>query len=349
MIESDKKMLVIRLSAMGDCAMAVPVILRLITAYPYLKISILTKAFFVPIFECLPGNVEVMAAETKKKHKGFLGVVKLAKQLKKKKFSYLADLHDVLRSKIIRTEFAIGNTKAATIDKGRREKKALTRAENKIFKQLATTPERYAKVFAELGFPVDLNRKITLEKPELPARIKSHIGNGGLKWVGIAPFAAHPSKTFPTDLMMELIGKLCKSQKMKILLFGGGKKEIEQLQKFENEFPNTMTMAGKLNFDEEIKLIAHLDAMISMDSGNGHLAAMFDVPVLTLWGSTHPYAGFAPFAQPAENQFLPDLEKYPLLPTSVFGNKEVEGYEEVMRTIQPDKVVDRLMKILELE
>ncbi|HBC05033.1 MAG TPA: ADP-heptose--LPS heptosyltransferase RfaF, partial [Aequorivita sp.] len=51
---------------------------------------------------------------------------------------------------------------------------------------------------------------------------------------------------------------------------------------------------GKLTFEEELALISNLDLMLSMDSGNGHLAAMYGVPVVTLWGVTHPYAGFVP-------------------------------------------------------
>ena len=58
-----------------------------------------------------------------------------------------------------------------------------------------------------------------------------------------------------------------------------------------------------------------------MDSGNGHLAAMYGIPVITVWGVTHPYAGFAPFLQPEENSITADREQFPLIPTSVYGNK----------------------------
>jgi ADP-heptose:LPS heptosyltransferase len=80
--------------------------------------------------------------------------------------------------------------------------------------------------------------------------------------------------------------------------------------------------------------------MLSMDSGNAHIAAMLGVKVISLWGATHPYAGFVPFNQPLENSLVPDRTIYPLLPTSVYGNKEVEGYQDVMRTIIPTMVVE---------
>ena len=63
------------------------------------------------------------------------------------------------------------------------------------------------------------------------------------------------------------------------------------------------------------------------------------VKVITLWGATHPYAGFSPFNQPLENALVSDRNQFPKLPTSVYGNKKVEGYEDAMRTISPEKVV----------
>jgi ADP-heptose:LPS heptosyltransferase len=105
-------------------------------------------------------------------------------------------------------------------------------------------------------------------------------------------------------------------------------------------------VAGKLKLPQELQLISHLDVMVSMDSGNAHIAAMLGVPVVTLWGATHPYAGFKPFNQPMEYCLLSDREQYPLLPTSVYGNKKVPGYEAVMRTIDPKVVVASILTIL---
>ena len=102
-------------------------------------------------------------------------------------------------------------------------------------------------------------------------------------------------------------------------------------------------MAGKIKFQQELQLISNLDVMLSMDSGNAHIAAMLGVQVITLWGATHPFAGFSPFNQPMGNSLVSDREKYPLLPTSIYGNKKVEGYEDVMRTIEPDKVVTSVL------
>ncbi len=105
-------------------------------------------------------------------------------------------------------------------------------------------------------------------------------------------------------------------------------------------------MAGKIKFQQELQLISNLDVMLSMDSGNAHIAAMLGVQVISLWGATHPYAGFTPFNQSIENSLVADREKFPLLPTSVYGNKKVEGYEDAMRTIAPEVVVAKIIKKL---
>ena len=70
---------------------------------------------------------------------------------------------------------------------------------------------------------------------------------------------------------------------------------------------------------------------------------MLGIKVITLWGATHPYAGFIPYNQPLTNSLIPDLKEYPLLPTSVYGNKIVKGYEEAMRTIRVEDVVDKII------
>ena len=101
-------------------------------------------------------------------------------------------------------------------------------------------------------------------------------------------------------------------------------------------------VAGKLAFEAEIQLISNLDIMLSMDSGNSHIAAMLGVKVITLWGATHPYAGFKPFNQPDAFCLTADRTQYPLLPTSIYGNKKVKGYDEVMRTILPSQVVEKI-------
>ncbi|MDR7208644.1 glycosyltransferase family 9 protein [Flavobacterium piscis] len=327
-----------RLSAMGDVAMTVPVLRAFVKQYSEVKITVISRPFFKPFFEGIP-NLDFFAFDEKERHKGFSGLLRLYKDVKKLKIDAFADLHNVLRSKVVSLLFALSGKKRATVDKGREGKKELTRAENKIFKQLPTMFERHAKVFEELGFPLDLSNPEFPEKANLDSDVLEFIGNKSQKLIGIAPFAQYDSKVYPIDLMTEVIAKLAENQSYKILLFGGGKKEIEILDSLSEPFVNVINMAGKIKFQQELQLISNLDVMLSMDSGNAHIAAMLGIKVITLWGATHPYAGFLPFNQSLEYALISDRNKYPKLPTSIYGNKKVEGYENAMQTIAVNKVI----------
>lgn len=326
---------------MGDVAMTVPVLRAFVKQYPEVKLTVISRPFFKPFFDGIP-NLNFFAFDEKERHKGFLGLVRLFKDVSKLKVDAFADLHNVLRSKVVGSLFALSGKKRATVDKGREGKKELTRAENKIFVPLPTMFERHVKVFEELGFSLDLSKPQFPEKANLSEDILEIIGNENQKLIGIAPFAQYDSKVYPLDLMKEVVAKLAENSSYKILLFGGGKKEIEILDSIAQPFENVINMAGKIKFQQELQLISNLDVMLSMDSGNAHIAAMLGVKVITLWGATHPYAGFLPFNQSLDNALTSDRNQYPQLPTSVYGNKTVEGYQDAMRSISPNEIVQKI-------
>ncbi len=330
---------------MGDVAMTVPVLLALASKYPQLKISVLTNSFFKPMFSQLR-DVTVLAAEVDTKHKGVLGLWKLYKELKSERFDAIADLHNVLRSNVLKAYFRLGGTPFYQMDKGRKEKKGLTALKRKTIRPLKTTHERYADVFARLGFPVDLSNVSLLEKEKLSDKTLNLVGRNTKKWIGVAPFAAHEGKMYPIVLLAKTIKALAASGNYQILLFGGGGAEQAKLDGLAAEHECCINIAGKLSFQEELALISNLDLMISMDSAHGHLAAMYGISVLTLWGVTHPYAGFYPFGQDENNALLSDREKFTWIPTSIYGKKVPPGYEKAIATISPDDVVTKAKEIL---
>jgi len=338
MANKTKTLLVIRLSAMGDVAMTVPVIRALCMQYPFLKITILTRPFFKPFFRDLP-NVTVCHANLKTEHKGFLGLFKLSRVLKKQGVDAVADLHGVLRTHVLKL-FFLGKP-FVQINKGRKEKKALV--EGKHFKALKNTHTRYADVFARLGYPVDLTKPIFPDKVVLGNGILKYIGDiKTLKIVGIAPFAAHEGKMYSLNLMKEVIDVL--SKKHTILLFGGGEKEITILKSLEQD--NVISLAGQLSLNQELDVMSNLDLMLSMDSGNAHMAAMLGVKVVTIWGVTHPYAGFSPFNQPLDYALTANRAQFPKIPTSIYGNKFLEGYQHAAASIPPSAIVNKIETIL---
>ena len=340
-----KHILVIRLSAMGDVAMTVPVLRALVLQHPEVRVTVVSRDFFKPFFDDIP-NVSFYAADVNGKHKGLRGLFRLYKELKQLNIDAVADLHNVLRSKIVTFFFALTGKRTATVDKARQEKKALTREKNKIFKPLMPVTQRHGLVFKKLGFPVDLTNPVFPETKGLTEDIVTITGPKMGTWIGIAPFAQHQGKVYPQDLMQEIVNELSQHTDYKLFLFGGGRREAEILDIFANERDNVIVVAGKMNLTQELHLISNLDVMLSMDSGNAHMAAMLGVSTVTLWGATHPYAGFAPFGQPEDNTIVSNREKYPLLPTSIYGNKKVEGYDDAMRTILPTDVANKIKQVL---
>lgn len=340
-----KHILVIRLSAMGDVAMTVPVLQVVAQTYPKVKLTVVSRAFFKPLFDDIP-NLNFLEADVYGEHKG-LGLLKLANQAKALNIDAVADIHNVIRSKAITNYLRIKGIKTATVNKGRAEKKSLTRAGGGTIHPLKTTHQRYADVFSALGLPIQLTQYQAPKRKKLTPRLLSLIGRHTQKAIGIAPFAAFEGKTYPFELMKEVIAKLNNTGAYRIFLFGGGKAEINSLAKIEPLYPAVTNVAGNLTFEDELALISNLDLMLSMDSGNGHLAAIFGIPVITLWGVTHPFAGFVPFGQPESNQISVSREKYPLIPTSVYGNTYPEDYKNAMSTISPEVVFNKILKVLE--
>ncbi len=333
---------------MGDVAMIVPVLRAALSQNPELDVLMVSRKFYAPLFKDLP-NVKFIGVDLKNNYKGISGLYRLFRFLKKEQPQVIADFHDVLRTQILRSFFKLSGYKVKVIDKGRKEKAALVRPENKIFKPLKSTHERYADVLRNLGLNLDLTRKNSIVKPVLTNQVALFLNTfEGQTLIGIAPFAAHEGKQYPLDKIKSVIKKLLQEQSdINILLFGGGQKEKEVLADLEKIDRNrVVNVVGLFNFEEELQLISRLNLMVSMDSGNAHLAALYNVPVLTIWGATHPYAGFAPFNQLQEYQILPDLDKFPKLPTSIYGHKTFEGFEAVWETISPERIANKVLQII---
>lgn len=330
-----KKLLVIRFSALGDIAMSVPVVHDLAMQYPDLNITMLSREMARPLFEQMPENVHFIAADLKGRHKGLLGLCRLWRDAHLNDFDYIADFHDVLRTWWLRTEGCLRRKKVAKIDKGRKGKKALTRQKNKVFVQQATSFERYAKVLEQLGFPIQPQ----FNKLDYSAFCETQKEDHET-WVGIAPFAKHLAKVYPLGKMKQVIKTLSERDNTTIFLFGGGEVEKRQIAELCAKYPNVKTAKSQHGLKGELALMGQLDVMLSMDSANMHLASLVGTRVVSLWGGTHPYAGFMGWKQKAEDCIQLDL---PCRPCSVYGNKPcLRGDYACMNGIAPEQIIEKL-------
>ena len=335
-----KHILIIRFSSLGDVAMIVPVVAALIKAHPKHKVSVLTKKQFAPLFAHL-SSVEVIPVDFNNDYKGILGLIRLSKKIKTLKIDAIADLHHVLRTKVLR--LLLSTNKWSVLDKGRSEKKQLI--SGRIFRPLRPMVERYADVIHKLGFDFSLENPSFPKTNPLSKNIETVLKYSTQPYVGMAPFAAYASKTYPFKKTKKLV-KLLSKKSGSVILFGGGQEEIKKLNVLAETYDNVISVAGQLSLDEELQLMSHLKVMLAMDSGNAHMAAMMCIKVLTIWGVTHPYSGFKPFNQPLENCLLADKEQFPKIPASVYGNHYPNGYENAIASISEETIVEAVQKAL---
>lgn len=334
---------------MGDVAMVVPVVYSLAMQYPNIRITVLSRKYARPFFEDLAPNVDFMEADLKREYHGIKGLNALYRRLTAKQFTKIADLHNVIRSEYLRMRFNMGRYRVEHIDKHRKERRALISYNNKVRKQLKTSFQNYADVLAKLGYPVKLEFKSLF--PEgggnlnlLPAIIGPK--KNFEQWIGIAPTAAHPGKCYPTDRTYQVVEQLLQNHpKARIFLFGRGKEEDRLFTEWCRRLPQCVYVSQHLeNMHQELILMSHLDVMLSMDSSNMHLASLTGTPVVSVWGATHPYAGFMGWNQPPENIIQADLD---CRPCSIYGNRPCRrGDMACMNLIKPEQIIERIEQII---
>ena len=371
-------LLIIRLSALGDVAMLVPVVRVLASQHSDMQITVLSQKFLAPLFEGIGNNVHFMGFDKKGEHKGFLGVQKLYRQLKAVNFTHIADCHDVLRTKQLRLNFTLGSlfgskVKIAHIDKHRAGKKALTREENKQLLQQPTSFENYAETIDKVLGTNLLEVVTRMQNAECRMQNDSPSDNiaqpnsafcilhSAFK-VGFAPFAAHEGKIYPLWKSLEVV-KLLLARGVKVYLFGAGKKEMDVFKDWQTQCssltetdedeclsedsPELLIAAdvlkaeGKKGFKAELELMSTLDCMISMDSGNMHLASIVGTRVVSIWGATHPLAGFLGWQQSPDDCVQKDM---PCRPCSIYGNKPCKlGDYPCLNDIKPEEIVRKVL------
>ena len=334
---------------MGDVAMTVPVVYSLAHQYPDVRITVLSRAFARPFFENLAPNVGFMVADLKNEYRGIRGLNALYRRLAAKQFTAVADLHNVLRSNYLRMRFNIGHYRVEHINKHRKGRRLITSPTKKQLVQQPTSFQNYIDVFEKLGFPV--NVQFTSIFPEgggdlsqLPESMRTKRATE--QWIGIAPFAAHQGKTYPPQLMQQVIEQLiAKHPSARIFLFGRGEQEDKYFTKWSEQYQACVYTGKHLeSLTQELILISHLDVMVSMDSSNMHLASLTGTPVVSIWGATHPYAGFMGWGQTEENAVQIALE---CRPCSIFGQKPcMRGDYACMQNIAPETIVEKVEHIL---
>lgn len=337
--------LIIRFSTLADVVMTVPVVYSLARRYPDVRITMLSREAARPFFELMPHNVSFMSVDLEEEYQGVRGLNALYRRLVAKNFTAIADMHSVLRSDYLRMRFNLGGFKVAHIDKHRAGRRLLTAASGKVLEQQPTAYQKYADVLARIGYPVKVEFKsvfadrepdLTLLPPGIGARKKA-----GEKWIGIAPFAPYKSKTYPPRLMEKVIMMLRqKHSGCRIFLFGRGEQENAQIDDWCARISGCVNAHDAMDgMREELVLTSRLDLMISMDNACLHIASITGTPCVSVWGATHPFAGFTGWGQRQDTIVQLDL---PCRPCTTTGKQEcLRGDCSCLKNISPEQIVER--------
>lgn len=333
--------LIARFSALGDVAISIPVIYSMCSANPHTRFVMITRPFMAQAFVECPPNLMVLGIDLKKDYKGLTGMWRLAGKLRHDYgIDAVADLHSVMRTWVIDLSMWLHGAKVKRINKGHGEKRALVGG--KIRHQLSTSHERYTAVFNKLGFHCqDTFAGYTQLKHTTVVPPKE----AGYRWIAIAPFSQHRGKEYPLSLIEQVIAPLSKMPRVKIFLMGGGDKEKQALLKLALAHENTISLASiDHDFGDEFAIMSQCEVMVSMDSANMHLASLVGLPVVSVWGATHPYCGFMGWHQSPDNAIALDL---PCRPCSVFGQKPCRhGDYHCLTGIKPETIVAKVKEFL---
>ena len=334
---------------MGDVAMLAPVVREAAEQNKDCEFTVLSKVACGALFEGLAENVRFIGADVKGEYKGLSGLLRLFKELHAQHFDCVVDMHDVLRTKVLRKLFRLHGYEVHKINKHRELRRLITaEGDKKQLRQLPTAFENYQSALRECGLNGNGNVNVNHRFASVSFAKNSHLK------IGIAPFAAHQGKIYPLEKMEEVIvninvlalqlvlRRFAEPVPVKIFLFGGGDEEFAIMRRWAEKYDNVRLAADECHgLKEELELMKKLDVMVSMDSANMHLASLVGTRVVSIWGATHPYAGFLGWGQKMDDCVQRDDLK--CRPCSIYGNKPCMRGDMACMQIDPKEIVRRIL------
>ena len=340
-----RNVLVIRLSVLGNVAMAIPVLYPVCLANPDTRFIMLTKKWPATMFHDKPSNLKVVDYDVKENHKGLMGLLKLASRLHKHyDIDAVADLHNVSGTWVIDAYMKAHGAKLARLDREKSKRRALVSHRTKD----PVTPihERYRNVFRSLGFEAPDNFTHLYATRPWPESAIVPPKEEGQRWIAISPFSSHRQKAYPLDLMEKVIAELSQRENYWLFLMGGGKSEKIALRSIARKYKNVVSMAEiKHGFSDEYALLGKCDLMLTMESANMHLASLVDLQAMTIWGPTAPSCGYLGYNQVVEDDIQLDMD---CRPCSITGDRQCKfGDFPCLKNIKPEYIVQHVIEAVE--
>jgi heptosyltransferase-2 len=342
-----EKILIIRLSSLGDVVLTTPVIKSLKQRFPQAQIFFLTKSRYLDLLKNDSHVFSIIGFDPQDKHRGISGFLELIRQLRTFKFDLLVDLHANLRS------FLIRHLLKAEI-KIKYDKRWLTRFVSVYFKFLGARPnatiDSYLETLERIGVsPSERRPRIFLDQKSEDFAddflIEKKIEKDDIV-VGVHPGARWETKRWDEERFAQVCHILNRKPGLKIILFGD-QRDQEVIERIRPDAEDEgVFKAVNLPLNEFMSLINRCDCFVTNDSGPMHIASALGVPVVAIFGPTHPNLGFSPIGS-ANVVLTANVE---CSPCSLHGEKKCHKKSRYcMDLIEPEMVTEAIEGLLQRE
>ena len=346
-----KKILIIRLSSMGDIILTLPVVEALKKEYPDSEILFLCKKKYRDLLHNNPRINRVIEFDSERDHKGINGITRLIKTLKALQFDLILDLHSNLRS------FFIRNLVPAEFKK-KYNKRWLARLFMVYFKTFKVKSKHTLDCYMESLQKLGIKSKSKILKFYLSEKDKvwankflsENDWNQKRILLGMAPGARWNAKKWDKDKFAKVAKILSRKFPLDVILFGD-KNDTDTISWIDEELSSKIELkknpniihAVDLPFNQVAGILQRCDVLVTNDSGLMHLASFLKVPVIAIFGPTHPGLGFSPLGQ--DSLVIKVNEK--CSPCSLHGKRKCYKKERYcMDRISPEQVADKASEFL---
>jgi ADP-heptose:LPS heptosyltransferase len=324
------KFLITRFSSIGDIVLTTPVIRCLKEQVEGSEVHFLTKKNFAPV---LAGNPYIDQLHL---YDGNLAA--LIDALRAEQFDYHIDLHQSLRSRILKARLGV---LSFTFDKINFRKWLMVKLKIDRLPRVHIV-DRYLETLKYFDVVND-GKGLDFFIPagdEVPlSRLPAAFSKG---YVALVLGAKHATKQLPVHKLVELAqGLACP-----VVLLGGPDEMAISREVSEASSELVHDTCGKYNLNQSASLVKQARLVISHDTGLMHIASAFHKPLFSVWGNTIPAFGMYPYL-PGEASRIFEVQGLSCRPCSRIGYQACpKGHFRCMNEIPIDDIIAQARKII---
>jgi len=325
-----KKILIIRFSSIGDIVLTTPVIRCLKKQHKYC-IHYLTKSKYIELLKFNPYIDKFYSINS--------NINEIINDLKKEKYDYVIDLHNNIRSFVLKKKL---NIISDTVYKESFEKWLYINTGINLIKNKHVV-NRYFKTFKKININDDGKGIDYFIDPSINAI--PHLS--GIKFNQTQYIIWILGGTYSNKrLSKKNVLNICKNIDFPII-FLGGEEEVsvgDYVVKSHSAANNRYNLCGKLTFDQSAWLIKKSKLVLSNDTGFMHVSAAFQKKIISFWGCTKPILGMSPYISDEKSiMFIGNPNKRPC---SKLGDKCLYSKDGCVNDIDVEYASNIIMKQL---